>query len=108
MQDQFAAATPQEQEQLSKLKARMSSQLLPFRDPNGFRKLVVVLTEPGLPLGPSWMLPLTRSELTTESPRPNHLCSTAVSFQQELELLFPVSKRHSLGLQRAASGWAIL
>ena len=51
MQGQFGAATPQEQEQLSKLKARMSSQLLPFRDPNGFRKLVVLLTEPGPPLG---------------------------------------------------------
>ena len=25
----------------------MSSQLLPFRDPNGFRKLIVLLTEPG-------------------------------------------------------------
>lgn len=47
LQDQFGAATRQEQDQLSELKARMSSQLLPFRDSNGFRKLVVLLTEPG-------------------------------------------------------------
>ena len=49
MQDQFGAATPQEAGELSALKARMSSQLLPFRDSNGFRKLIVALTEPGAP-----------------------------------------------------------
>ena len=53
VQDQFGAATPQEQEQLSSLKMRMSRQLLPFRDPNGFRKLVVLLTQPGAALRPS-------------------------------------------------------
>ena len=47
LQDQFGVALPEEQEELSGLKARMSSRLLPFRDPNGFRKLIVLLTEPG-------------------------------------------------------------
>ena len=61
VQDQFGAATPQEQEQLSELKARMSSQLLPFRDPNGFRKLVVLLTEPGQPLDPLQMALIARA-----------------------------------------------
>ncbi len=49
LQDQFGAALPQEQKELSGLKARVSSRLLPFRDPNGFRKLIVLLTEPGTP-----------------------------------------------------------
>ena len=68
MQDQFGAATPQEQEQLSKLKARMSSQLLPFRDPNGFRKLVVLLTEPGSPLAPAVNTSVPRLSSTHNHP----------------------------------------
>ena len=49
LQDQFGAALPEEQEELAGLKARVSSRLLPFRDPNGFRRLILLLTEPGAP-----------------------------------------------------------
>ncbi len=76
MQDQFGAAAPQEQEQLSKLKARMSSQLLPFRDPNGFRKLVVLLTEPGLLPGPFVILLTTKAKLMAAFPK--HVFSAAL------------------------------
>ena len=68
MQDQFGAASPQEQAELSGLNARMSSSLLPFRDSNGFRKLLVVLTEPGA----------AASEIIPSCQRcrsqPSHLC----------------------------------
>ena len=78
VQGQFGAATPQEQEQLSKLKARMSSQLLPFRDPNGFRKLVVLLTEPGLPLGPLVFL-VAKAELKLARHKPYQSCAARLS-----------------------------
>ena len=74
MQDQFGAATPQEHEQLSKLKARMSSQLLPFRDPNGFRKLIVLLTEPGLAPYEGYCL----SWLSSGNNCPDHVSSVAL------------------------------
>ncbi len=53
-QAQLGAASPQEKAALAELKARMSSRLLPFRDPNGFRKLLVLLSKSGvLPSPPS-------------------------------------------------------
>lgn len=68
MQDQFGAASVAEQVELSGLNARMSSSLLPFRDSNGFRKLLVVLTEPGaaaLKIIPNYQ---------RCCPQPSHLC----------------------------------
>ena len=41
---------------LAGMQARLSSQLLPFRDPNGFRKLIFLLTKPGGTLSLSWAL----------------------------------------------------
>ena len=68
VQDQFGAASVAEQAELSGLNARMSSSLLPFRDSNGFRKLLVVLTEPGaaaLKIIPDYQ---------RYSSQPSHLC----------------------------------
>ncbi len=47
LQAQLGAASGQEWEEMAGLKARMSSRLLPFRDPNGFRKLLVLLSKSG-------------------------------------------------------------
>lgn len=47
-QAQLGAASAQEKAALAELKARMSSRLLPFRDPNGFRKLLVLLSKSGM------------------------------------------------------------
>eukprot|EP00884_Botryococcus_braunii_P012429 jgi/Botrbrau1/21187/Bobra.0061s0078.1 len=45
--DQFGAASPPEKAELKRLKARLSSRLLPYRDSNGFRRLIVVSTASG-------------------------------------------------------------
>jgi hypothetical protein len=47
MQEQLGWASAAEQSQLAAVKARLSRQLLPFRDSNGFRKLLVLLTRAG-------------------------------------------------------------
>lgn len=47
LQEHLGFASPAEQAQLAGVKARLSRQLLPYRDSNGFRKLLVLLTKPG-------------------------------------------------------------
>ena len=47
-QEHLGLASPAERARLAGVKARLSRQLLPFRDSNGFRKLLVLLTKPGV------------------------------------------------------------
>ena len=65
VQDGLGLATREEKVELKRFRARTSSRLLPHRDPNGFRRLIVLLSENGArllcmrPAGPS-----TRKELS--------------------------------------------
>ncbi len=47
VQVQFNLATPEERAHLARLETAFSDRLRPNRDPNGFRKLLVVLTRAG-------------------------------------------------------------
>lgn len=59
VQDGLGLATRVEKVELKRFRARTSSRLLPHRDPNGFRRLIVLLSENGVrllcmrPAGPS-------------------------------------------------------
>ena len=50
MQGQLSIIKPDEKQELARLKAALSDRLMPTRDNNGFRKLLVVLSRAGKPI----------------------------------------------------------